>query len=129
MNNYDRNKSLIFLCLSIIFLILVILDSEILIISISRSIIGLFLAIYILGDEVRHWVFRASTSKMDRYESFALNIAFSISFLIFLGAVLSFFHLFTGFLLSLCLAALITISLLFRLFLEYSNKTKSSELS
>ena len=118
MSNCDRNKNLVFLCLSIIFLVFIIFDSELLVISITRSVIGLFLAIFVVGDEVRTWVFRSSTSKIDGYEIFALNIAFSISFLILLGAVLSYFHLFTAFILSVSLATLITISLVFRLFLE-----------
>ncbi|MHA1911283.1 MAG: hypothetical protein ACTSYA_06280 [Candidatus Kariarchaeaceae archaeon] len=123
MNKYNRNKNLVFLCLSIIFLVLIIFDSELLAISITRSVIGLFLAIFVVGDEVRYWVFRSSSSKIDGYEIFALNIAFSISFLILLGAILSYFHLFTGFILSVSLATLIIISLLFRLFLEYRIKT------
>jgi hypothetical protein len=124
MKDYDRNKALIFFSLSIIFLVTTIFNSEILAISIIKSMIGLFLGTFVIGDEVRNWIFHSSTSKMDGYEIFALNIAFSISFLIFFGATLSSLNLFTSFILSVCLASLIIISSLCRFFLEYPKKQK-----
>ena len=118
MKDYDRNTRLVYLCLSIIFLMTIIFDSEIMFFLITRSIIGLFLGIFVVGDEIRNWVFRSSTSIMDIFEILALNIAFSISFLIGFGAVLSYFHLLTSFILSTCLACLIIISLFWRFILD-----------
>lgn len=115
MTNYNRDKRILYFCLSIFFFLISFYDNNTSFLSLFRSIIGLFLGTYAIGDELRSWVFQSSSSKIDYYEVFAINIAFSISILIILGAILSMFNAFTSLGLSITIALFIAVSSVFGL--------------
>ena len=127
MNFSPKSIKILYFFISQLFIFLCVFENVSLHLMILKSIIGLFIGIYVLGDELRSWIFYSSKFRIDGYEIFALNIAFSISVVVIVGFFLSITNLFTQLIFSLTLGIMVALSSIFSLVM-YSLSKKNTFL-